>query len=79
MLLVKREYERNRFSMYHIAAMQIQYLWKAFTREQYLEMSKPPARVASAETIQRAWRRYTNLRIFRFIQRICACALGVHI
>ena len=79
MLLVRREYERNRFSLYHIAAMQIQYLWKAYTREMYLSLSRPPLRVIAAQVLQRAWRRYTNLRIFRCVPRCEAarCAVSV--
>lgn len=66
MLLVKNEYERNRHSMYHIASMQIQYLWRAHLRHRFMAVSGPQPRINAALSVQRAWRRWTNMRIFKY-------------
>ena len=50
--------------MYHIASMQIQYVWRAFTQRRYIDMSRPTPQAEAAGRLQRAWRRYTNVRIF---------------
>lgn len=90
------------FSAYHIAAMQLQYMWRAATRrrllaqaagadaaaaasgpygagdggqgesELYEGMYAPSADEVAAGVIQRAWRRCTNLRIYRFYRELLA-------
>ena len=32
-VVIKREYTLSRFSIYHIAAMRIQYMWRSFHRK----------------------------------------------
>lgn len=55
-----------RFAMYHIAAMQIQYVWRAHCQRKMWDLSKPTPQVLAAIRVQRAWRRYTNMRIYRY-------------
>lgn len=45
----------------------LRYLWKSFTREKYMEFSKPNAREVASGVIQRAWRSWTNTRIYRLV------------
>jgi len=66
MLKPRRDYQRTRFSMYHIAAMQVQYSWRNYCQYKYINLHKPSPQTAAAAVIQRAWRRYTNLRIYHY-------------
>jgi hypothetical protein len=98
MVLVRREYVLNRFPLYHIAAMQIQYAWRSCMRRHYGEEGGDEARWGggygslspgmaggsgsgspgqrrrreltpeerAAGSIQRCWRGFTDLRIFRY-------------
>ena len=54
------------FTMYHIAAMQIQYVWRAHCQRKMWDLSKPTPQVLAVIRIQQAWRRYTNMRIYRY-------------
>ena len=54
------------FTVYHIAAMQIQYVWRAHCQRKMWDLSKPTPQVLAAIRIERAWRRYTNMRIYRY-------------
>lgn len=68
-------YALQRFPVFHIAALQIQYAWKAHCQHCALAGSQraapstadgPPPRVVAALRLQAAWKRYTNRRIFRY-------------
>lgn len=68
-------YELQRFPVYHIAALQIQYAWKAHwqhnifssSQQQQKHRANPfPPRVSAALQIQAAWKSYTNRRIYRY-------------
>ena len=79
-----------RFSVYHIAAMQLQYFWRS-RRAAHLQAAQQAAQQAAggyegvaqeaeqispeeaaARALQRVWRRYTNLRIFRYYRDLVA-------
>ena len=65
MSLTRRLFKYHRFAMYHIAAIQIQWAWRGFIeRKKKVELKTKD--VLAAETIQRAWRSYTNVRIYRY-------------
>jgi hypothetical protein len=68
----KWEYTILRHSMYHIAAVQIQYTWRNFCQHKYMNMNKPKPEHLAAAAIQRSWRRYTNLRIYRYYKDLIA-------
>ena len=51
--------------MYHIAAIQIQWAWRGYLERKKKVELKTKDQVA-AEKIQRAWRSYTNVRIYRY-------------
>jgi len=66
MLQPRWKYNIMRHSLYHIAAMQIQYTWRNYCQHKYINLHKPSPEAAAAAVLQRAWRRYTNLRIYRY-------------
>lgn len=51
--------------MYHIAAIQIQWAWRGFLERKRKVELKTKDQVA-AEKIQRAWRSFTNVRIYKY-------------
>ena len=51
--------------MYHIAAIQIQWAWRAAILKKRRQNQKSKD-VIAAEKIQRAWRSFTNIKIFRY-------------
>lgn len=51
--------------MYHIAAIQIQWAWRGYIeRKKRVELKTKD--VIAAEKIQKAWRSYTNVRIYKY-------------
>ena len=71
MLRPRQRYQRKRFSMYHIAAMQIQYTWRNFCQHKFIHLNQPGAKDAAA-VLQRSWRRYTNQRIYKYYKDLIA-------
>ena len=65
MALTKRLFKFHRFAMYHIAAIQIQWAWRGFRERKRKVMTKSKEQVA-VEKIQRAWRAFTNVKIFKY-------------
>lgn len=65
MALTKRLFKFHRFAMYHIAAIQIQWAWRGFRERKRKLMTKSKEQVA-VEKIQRAWRAFTNVKIFKY-------------
>jgi hypothetical protein len=65
MSLTRRLFKYHRFPMYHIAAIQIQWAWKGAMLRKKKKPKKTKEEVA-AELIQRAWRSYTNTKIFKY-------------
>lgn len=67
-------YTLERFPVYHIAALQIQYAWKAHCQHKLFKYDSSngnghPAlspRLRAVLCIQTAWKSYTNRRIFRY-------------
>ncbi|TMW58336.1 hypothetical protein Poli38472_011924 [Pythium oligandrum] len=67
-------YTRQRFALYHIAALQIQYTWKTHYQRRLYRKHHPSRlggaslspRARAALTIQAAWKAYTNRRIYRY-------------
>lgn len=64
-------YALERFPVYHIAALQIQYAWKAHCKRGLVGRAAaaaagPPPRLQAALRLQAAWRSYTNTRIYRY-------------
>jgi hypothetical protein len=66
MLGPRRKYMLMRHSLYHIAAMQVQYTWRNYCQHKYINLHKPSPETAASAVLQRAWRRSTNLRIYRY-------------
>jgi hypothetical protein len=64
MIATRREYNLSRFSIYHIAAMQIQYLWRFYYQSRFIGMMAQSPQESAVRKIQNLWRRYTNRRIF---------------
>ena len=58
------------FSIYHIAAMQIQYMWRSFHRNRYIGMSDLSPQEKAVVKIQHLWRRYTNRRIYFYYRNL---------
>jgi hypothetical protein len=65
MSLCRRLFKFHRFAMYHIAACLIQWGWMGFKDRRKKRELKSKDQVA-AEKIQRAWRSFTNVRIYRY-------------
>ena len=65
MSLTRRLFKYHRFAMYHIAAIQIQWAWRGYLERKKKVELKTKDQLA-AEKIQRAWRSYTNVRIYRY-------------
>ena len=65
MSLTRRLFKYHRFAMYHIAAIQIQWAWRAFVLKKRKTTQKSKD-VISAEKIQKAWRGFTNVKIFKY-------------
>ncbi|GLE07180.1 hypothetical protein PINS_up017177 [Pythium insidiosum] len=59
-------YQLQRFPVYHIAALQIQYTWKAHCQQRLYRYHGVSPRVRAALIIQAAWKRHTNRRIYRY-------------
>ena len=51
--------------MYHIAAIQIQWAWRGFL-ERKRKVPKKSKEYLEEEKIQRAWRSFTNVKIFKY-------------
>ena len=64
----RRRFTRERFAVYQIGALQIQGAWREHRREgQYASFrNKPPLEEVASRTVQDCWRRYANLRIYRY-------------
>lgn len=54
--------------MYHVAAIQIQWAWRAYKNK--LIALKPLSMREAAVRIQRAWRAYTNTKIFKYYKTL---------
>ncbi|TYZ68352.1 hypothetical protein PybrP1_012570 [[Pythium] brassicae (nom. inval.)] len=70
-------YTLERFPVYHIAALQIQYAWKAHCQRGLVGRAAaaaagPPPRIRAALRLQAAWRSYTNKRIYRYYRDLIA-------
>jgi myosin heavy subunit len=65
MALTRRLFKYHRFAMYHIAAIQIQWAWRGFLERKKKILVKSKDLVA-VEKLQKAWRSYTNVKIFRY-------------
>lgn len=65
-------YTLERFPVYHIAALQIQYAWKAHCqhelhkRRREMGASSSSPRIRAALCLQSVWKSYTNRRIYRY-------------
>ncbi|KAJ0403435.1 hypothetical protein ATCC90586_001724 [Pythium insidiosum] len=59
-------YKLQRFPVFHIAALQIQYTWKAHCQHRLYKYHGVSPRVRAALIIQAAWKRHTNRRIYRY-------------
>uniref|UniRef100_K3WFF6 Uncharacterized protein n=1 Tax=Globisporangium ultimum (strain ATCC 200006 / CBS 805.95 / DAOM BR144) TaxID=431595 RepID=K3WFF6_GLOUD len=68
-------YTLERFPVYHIAALQIQYAWKAHCQHKLFQKNNSHDGVATASrsprlraalALQSVWKRYTNRRIYRY-------------
>jgi len=59
-----------RFRMYHIAAMEIQYLWRAYRRYRIEKTKRRYAKseVRGALIVQRRWRRYADKKIYIYFR-----------
>jgi len=55
--------------MYHIAAIQIQWAWRGYLNRKKKVPQKSRESMA-AEKIQRAWRAFTNVRIFKYYKEL---------
>ena len=58
MIATRREYNLSRFSIYHIAAMQIQYLWRFYYQSRFIGMMAQSPQESAVRKIQNLWRRY---------------------
>ncbi len=65
MSLTRRLFKYHRFAMYHIGAIQIQWAWRACLQRRRKRTAKSKETVA-CEKIQRAWRSFTNVRIYMY-------------
>lgn len=65
MSLTRRLFKYHRFAMYHIAAIQIQWAWRAY-KERKKRIQQKSRKTVAAEKIQNAWRAFTNIRIFKY-------------
>lgn len=53
--------------MYHIAAIQIQWVWRGYISRHKKDHKKTKEEIA-CETIQKMWRSFTNVKIFKYYQ-----------
>ena len=65
MALTRRLFKYHRFAMYHIAAIQIQWAWRGYI-ERKKKIPKKSKNQMAAEKVQRAWRSFTNVKIFKY-------------
>ena len=65
MSITRRLFKYHRFAMYHIAAVSLQWAWKAFMNRRKQKTAKSKKTIA-AEKIQKAWRSFTNVRIYLY-------------
>jgi len=65
MALTRRLFKYHRFAMYHIAAIQIQWAWRGWLQRKKKEPMKSKEELA-VEMIQKAWRSFTNVKIFKY-------------
>ena len=65
MSLTRRLFKYHRFAMYHIAAIQIQWAWRGY-QEKKKKLNQKSKNVVAAEKIQKAWRSFTNVKIFKY-------------
>jgi hypothetical protein len=65
MALTRRLFKYHRFAMYHIAAIQIQWAWRGFL-ERKKKVHVKSKELIAVEKLQKAWRSYTNVKIFRY-------------
>ena len=65
MSLTRRLFKYHRFAMYHIAAIQIQWAWRGY-QERKKKQTQKSKDILAAEKIQRAWRSFTNVKIFNY-------------
>ncbi len=51
--------------MYHIAAIQIQWAWRGY-KEKKKKVQTKTRETLAVEKLQRAWRAFTNVKIFKY-------------
>lgn len=66
-----RVYTMQQYSIYQIASLQIQGTWRDHCQQRYMKLprkggARETPQATAAQSIQDQWRRYTNLRIFRY-------------
>lgn len=66
MYQTKKLVSMQRFSMYHVAAIQIQWFWRKY-KQQFQKVSIVDQ---AAHKIQRRWRSHTNTKIFQFFKQL---------
>eukprot|EP01083_Nonionella_stella_P295794 1005161_1 len=66
MVLARQRYKLLRFDMYHIAANSIARAWRAYIKKVRAHRSNPRNVRAAISLLQRAFRRYMNVRIYRY-------------
>ena len=69
MALTRRLFKYHRFAMYHIAAIQIQWAWRGYFQRKR-KVPQKSREVVAVEKIQRAWRSFTNVRIFKYYKEL---------
>eukprot|EP00644_Phytophthora_capsici_P015725 jgi/Phyca11/45708/gw1.44.78.1 len=67
----------NHYPVYHIAALQLQYAWKAYYQHKMHKRHRNPRPALtpanrSALCVQNAWKNYTQRRIFRYYRDLLA-------
>lgn len=68
--IIRSEYRRHRFSLYHIAAMQIQNIFRAHLQRRRFAVSLVDPAVRHVVIIQRAYRRYYFRVIFHHFKEL---------
>eukprot|EP00742_Colponemidia_sp_Colp-10_P005727 GILJ01006121.1.p1 GENE.GILJ01006121.1~~GILJ01006121.1.p1 ORF type:complete len:563 (+),score=89.50 GILJ01006121.1:144-1832(+) len=63
---IRHRYVQFRFAMYHVAAIQIQWAYKAHCQRKYLRMANPQTKHQAAAKLQRVWRSFTDKRIYKY-------------
>ena len=75
-----RVFTMQRYSVYQIASLQIQGTWRDYCQQRYMKLPKRPGtretpQATAALMIQDQWRRYTNIRIYRYYRDLISFRL----